>query len=207
MQPASNNACISAASSLALLDADNHNTLSGPQPPREDGPLGQTLSSSATKKTSLMVQPTEPDAGITIDDEATAELLMNSIVSLYQEHERLTNHANKTKGKANERRVQLGAKLFELKVVYSKRGRGGRWAGLLSELGIPRATADRYVREHEKRMAPRRSNVLSEAFSGPTPEAVSAFVKKNAPKLKAVLTTTVAVEQFLAELTIALRST
>ncbi len=185
--------------------ADDRNAPTHTKATFDHAVVDPTFSSTAMPNTSLMVQQMEPNTVFSGDDGLNTRALVERIIELYREHEGMLAHVRHTKGEMTLRRVQLGAKLYELKALYAKRGRGGRWAGLLGDLGIPRATADRYVRDHEKRTATPQTNLLTEAFPEPTPEAVSAFVKKNAPKLKAVLTTVASIEQFLYELTLALR--
>ena len=68
-----------------------------------------------------------------------------------------------------------------------------------------RATADRYVERWERPLTQVGKNRLNEAISPPTTEEVTRMVNRIKPKLLRVLTTTDAVEKFMAVLEAALQ--
>jgi hypothetical protein len=103
-------------------------------------------------------------------------------------------------------REELGEHLHALKSLFATSGRNSRWAGFLREAGIPLASADRYVARHRKSLEPAPVNLLNDEVSTPSPEEVTALVKKLTPKLTSFLTTQTSVAQFMQELAAALNA-
>ena len=108
--------------------------------------------------------------------------------------------ARRTKEELKILRRNLAERLHEMKSLLVQSGRGGRWASYLRGHKLPRATADRYVQQHEATLAPAEKKRLSEAFSAPTEEDVHRLFKKLLPNMRRVLTTQEAAFMFVAEM-------
>jgi len=91
-----------------------------------------------------------------------------------------------------------------MKSLLVQTGRGGSWASCLREHRIPRATADRYVHQHEATMAPIEENRLNEAIPLSTEDVVRTFFDKMLPRLQRALPNQEAVFLFVCELVIGL---
>ncbi len=98
-------------------------------------------------------------------------------------------------------KAQLAEQLYHYKRLLVKTGRGGKWTLFLISLDINRASADRWVKMHERSLSPPQTpNRLIEALSGPSHEDIAILVKKLKPKLVSVLTTPDSATRFLSEL-------
>lgn len=97
-------------------------------------------------------------------------------------------------------RRNLAQRLHEMKSLLVQTGRSGKWASYLRERKIPRATADRYVKEHELTLTPLGENLLTEAISAPTEEDVLRLFRKLLPQMRRVLVTQEAAFTFATEL-------
>jgi hypothetical protein len=102
-------------------------------------------------------------------------------------------------------KVNLARELYGFKARLVGSGRLGKWSAFLRDIDMPRATADRYVQRCEHLLAQVGENRPSEPVSAPTAEEVNRMVNKIKPRLLRVLTTTDAVEQFMAALEAALQ--
>jgi hypothetical protein len=126
--------------------------------------------------------------------------LDESIDSLWTAHLRAKNAARATKAELSDIRAKLGAQLSEMKEMLSKPGRGGQWSSWLQEKGIPRATADRLVKGHERSLNP-DANRPNEATSEPTEEEVMRCFNSLWPKLRRTLRTRQSLLLFVEMLT------
>ena len=90
-----------------------------------------------------------------------------AIASLWSTHQEFKGSAKQTTLKLQELRRQLGERLWAMKCVLVRSGRAGGWAAYLRTHRLPRATADRYVNQHQASMAP-TANRLTEAITEPT---------------------------------------
>lgn len=150
-----------------------------------------------------------PDSHITqspseTDEENLARELAKRATDLYRKQLRATGRIKQDREELKRTRLNLGKSLHVLKVIYSKPSRTGRWGEVLNGLGIPRATADRYVLAHERLIAPVSAIMPPSEL---TPEQITVQVKKIAQTLKAVLQTPVSIDRFLVELANELRAT
>jgi hypothetical protein len=143
------------------------------------------------------------------DEEVEQKLrkLSSSIAFLWSSQKKEAKNARKTKEEARHIRLALGQQLYELKTIYVKAGRNGKWSSYLSGAGISKATADRYVERHKQRITPPVSNLLNEETSEPTAELIAAKVKKLIPQLKVFLTAHASVTQFIEVLSASLGET
>jgi hypothetical protein len=125
--------------------------------------------------------------------------LMSEIKSLWSAHQIGKASAKHTKEELKCLRLDLGHKLCEMKSILARTGRGGGWAAYLRLHGLPRATADRYVGQHEASMMPVTKRVR-ESITETTGDDVRRLVRSLLPRLRKVLTTPSWVEWFLVEI-------
>jgi hypothetical protein len=121
--------------------------------------------------------------------------LTADISSLWSAHKEAKASVRKTRGELKALRSQLGRKLHEMKSLMARSGRGGGWSAFLRGCGVPRASADRYVRAHEASLVP-PTNRPTEAFSEPTEEEIRGLVRKLLPRLRRYLVSPRAVDHF-----------
>jgi len=138
------------------------------------------------------------DATLPTDPEIEAKLSAE-IQSLWTAHIQSKATVQRTKEELEAIRRDLGKRLFEMKTVLVRTGRGGGWASYLRSASLPRASADRYVRQHEATLNPSQTKRLSESISEPTADDVRRLVTGLLPRLRRVLTTPSWVEWFLVE--------
>jgi hypothetical protein len=147
-------------------------------------------------------QRTEDDLNDTVPPQADVETeakLTAEIHSLWSAHMDGKDTLRRTRGELKALRCELGQRLYGMKSILSRTGRSGGWAGYLRSHKMSRATADRYVREHETTLAP-PPNRLTDAISEPTEDEVRQFAQKLLPRLRRSLTTQDAVYFFFDEL-------
>jgi hypothetical protein len=129
-------------------------------------------------------------------------------VQLTQEIDQLWNAPSRAQGSlrksredAAKIRADLSVRLHQLKKVLSRPGRGGAWFSFLKAQAIPRSSADRLVKAHEKKISEGAGNC---PFGASKPEAAEVVVGRYLnglwPKLSRVLTTREHVEVFIAAL-------
>lgn len=124
-------------------------------------------------------------------------------LSLWITHQVGKAVARKSNVELRTLRLDLGKKLYEMKTILARTGRGGGWAPYLRANGLPRASADRLVDRHEISLNPERK-CLSEAIAETTAEDVQRLVRSLLPRLKRVLTTPSWVEWFSVEVAVQL---
>ena len=76
--------------------------------------------------------------------------LANEIADMWRVHTQSRAALHKTRAQLKQIQTELSRRLHELKSVLSRPGRGGSWSSFLEAQAIPRSTADRLVRNHEK---------------------------------------------------------
>jgi hypothetical protein len=124
--------------------------------------------------------------------------LQSEIKSLWSAHQVGKATAKHTKEELKCLRLDLGHKLYEMKSILARTGRGGGWAAYLRLHGLPRATAERYIGQHEASMLPDTKRV-SESITETTGDDVRRLVRSLLPRLRKFLTTPSWVEWFLVE--------
>jgi hypothetical protein len=133
--------------------------------------------------------------------EGETEARLNSeIKSLWSAHQSSKATAKHTKEELKTLRLDLGHKLCEMKSLLVRTGRGGGWAAYLRSHGLPRASAERYINQHEALLKP-ETNRLTETISEPSEDDVRRLVRSLLPRLRRVLTTPGSVSLFLDEVT------
>lgn len=126
--------------------------------------------------------------------------LVNEVGALWKTHAGLQTTAHKTRGELKAIRLDLGKRLHELKSVLSRPGRGGAWSSFLESQQIPRSSADRLVRAHERTLTPGGENRTNEQISD-TPEVViRRYLQGLWPRLSRILATPESVELFVVML-------
>lgn len=138
-------------------------------------------------------------ASVPIESEIEANL-DQAIKTLWTAHCNNKATAHRTKGELQSIRRDLGERLSEMKSTLVRTGRGGGWAAYLRSLKLPRATADRYVRECGAMLNPQTTNRLTDSISEPTDAEVKGFARRILPRLQKVLITKEAVFRFVCEL-------
>jgi hypothetical protein len=94
--------------------------------------------------------------------------LTAEIAELWSLHRDNKAAVRRTRGEMKVLRQDLGEKLHQIKTILARTGRGGGWAPYLRSQKLPLATADRYVQEHEARLAPPANKLLTEELSAAT---------------------------------------
>jgi hypothetical protein len=120
--------------------------------------------------------------------------------TLWLVHSQAQTSLRKTRDELRLTRTNLSHRLFELKSVLSRPGRGGAWSSFLQAQSIPRSTADRLVRGHEKTTMADQKNCAIEQIQEPIDVVVRRYVRALWPRLSKILTTRESVQVFIAEL-------
>ncbi len=128
------------------------------------------------------------------------ELLTTEISTLWQVHTQVQGALRKTRDELRLIRYSLAHRLHELKAILARPGRGGAWSSFLESQQIPRSTADRLVRFHEKTLGVEDANCTTEQTTAPNEAKIHRYFYGLWPKLQKVLSTREAVETFVTEL-------
>ena len=151
---------------------------------------------------SKSVALTEPDPEVQPDpaqpdDVAIETQLTQEISVLWSDHLRLSANHKTTAKELRQLRAALAERLYAVKNLLARPGRGGEWRGWLRERAIPRSTADRLVSRHAENLGNENGNVLSGAISEGE-DTVEQMVQSVLPRLKRTLPDTQAVFKFIA---------
>lgn len=131
-------------------------------------------------------------------DSAVENRLTEEVNMLWTEHIRAAGAKRATTSELRQLRARLAERLFEMKALLCRPGRGGEWRGWLSTVGIPRSTGDRLVERHAEILGVGTGNVLTEAA---TPEEeVAKLIKALVPRLRRVLTSPQLAHQYVVGL-------
>ena len=95
----------------------------------------------------------------------TEAKLNSEIESLWSAHQTTTATAKQTKEELEALRFDLGEKLREMKSILVRTGRGGGWAAYLRSHALPRASAERYIKQYEAIFNTEGKNRLTETIS------------------------------------------
>jgi hypothetical protein len=104
----------------------------------------------------------------------------------------------RTRAEMKSLRLALAEKLHAMKALRARTGRGGEWAKYLRLQHLPVTTADRYVAQHEARLAPPAEKDPTGELS-PIDE-VRQLAQKMLPKVSRLLTSQDMVYEFVHEL-------
>jgi hypothetical protein len=124
--------------------------------------------------------------------------LHSEILSLWITHQVGKAVARRSNEELRTLRVELGSKLYQMKTILARTGRGGGWAPYLRAHGLPRASADRLVDRHETSLNPKTKRLI-ESIPETTADDVRHLVSSLLPRLRKVLTTPSWVEWFSVE--------
>src|ERR1035438_10212816 len=127
--------------------------------------------------------------------------LAQEISTLWMENTRLSADRKATAKDLRQIRASLAERLYEMKSLLSRPGRGGQWRGWLRGRAIPRSTADRLVSRHAETLG---SGNEGNVPSGATSEEVEANAEKLArnvwSRFGKVLTTEDSVIDFIGRI-------
>jgi len=140
-----------------------------------------------------------PSAVELVSVEAT---LRQDIASLWSAHQDGKAIAKRTKAELKELRRNLGERLYQMKALLARTGRGGQWTSYLKAHRIPRTSADRWAHDHEESLNPGSTNCPSGAISTPTQGDVKKFFNRLLPQLRKVLTSQQAAFDFVCALVV-----
>jgi hypothetical protein len=126
--------------------------------------------------------------------------LIGEISDLWQIRAQTQGTLKKSREDIKRIRADLSERLHQLKAILARPGRGGAWCSFLGAQKIPRSTADRFVRGHEKTTAGKEGNCTTEQISEPDEVVVRRYCRGLWPKLSRVLTSNELVEVFVAAL-------
>jgi ABC-type hemin transport system substrate-binding protein len=102
-----------------------------------------------------------------VDNSSEAELV-NEVGELWQVHNKAKTSLHQTRDELKRIRTDLSERLHAIKCVLVRPGRGGAWSSFLQSQTIPRSTADRLVRRHEKTTMADGKNSANEQISEQT---------------------------------------
>jgi hypothetical protein len=131
------------------------------------------------------------------DDAGVESSLAQEVTALWGEHVRVSGLKKASAAELRLVRAKLAERLFEVKALLSRRGRGGQWRAWLTEANIPRSTADRLVERHGESLGG-ITNVPNESIS--PEEQVKALVMSTLPRLRKVLVTPDLAHRFVVSL-------
>jgi len=126
--------------------------------------------------------------------------LDREIKSLWSAHQNAKGTAKHTREELSTIRRNLGQQLYALKSLLARTGRNGGWASYLRSVNIPRASAERSIKQHETSVHP-ETNRTSGTIPEPTEVDVRRLVRCLLPRLCRVLTTPTSMTWFVAEVT------
>jgi hypothetical protein len=139
------------------------------------------------------------DTLLEIDNDVEVESgLTEEIGALWDEHVRIAGAKKASASELRIVRLQLAEKLFAMKSLLSRPGRGGQWRGWLSTVGIPRSTGDRLATRHGETLGIVTKNAPHEAIS--PVQQVEGLLKAIMPRLRRILVTREMASQFVCAL-------
>jgi hypothetical protein len=136
------------------------------------------------------------------DDAAMETQLAAEINTLWSDHVRLSADRKVTSKELRLLRARLAQRLYEIKALLARPGRGGEWRGWLRERGIPRSSADRLVARFAESLGTDKQEELhTEAIpESPEDSAEKLATAVWSSSLRKVLVTGESVFQFLASI-------
>ena len=107
----------------------------------------------------------------------TESKLTSDIKSLWATHQTNTATAKQTREELEDLRFDLGLKLRQMKFILARTGRSGGWAAYLRTHGVPRASAERYIKQYEA-IFNTQKNRLTDTLSEPSEDDVRRLVHR-----------------------------
>lgn len=135
--------------------------------------------------------PTGPD---------TETKLAQEIEQLWSVHSQAQTILGRTKQELGALRLELGQRLYDMKMILACPGRAGKWSQFLSAQHIPRASADRYVKKYENTLNPPAEIASRESIQQSPGETARKVLQSMWPKLRQALMDQETAYQFLCAL-------
>ena len=135
--------------------------------------------------------PTEPDSETKLAQE---------IEQLWSVHSQAQTVLGRTKQELGALRLELGRRLYEMKVLLARPGRAGQWSKFLCAQRIPRASADRYAKKYEIGLNQPAGIASLETIADSVEDIVQKALRAAWPKLRQALTNPETAYQFLCAL-------
>jgi len=123
--------------------------------------------------------------------------LAQEIEQLWNVHSEAQTVLGRTKHELGALRLELGRRLYDMKLLLACPGRAGQWSKFLSAHRIPRASADRYAKSYEIALNPPAEIASSEAISESAEETARKVLESIWTKLRQLLTDPEIAYQFL----------
>lgn len=130
-------------------------------------------------------------------DSATETQLAAEISELWIQHTQLSGTRRITAKEFRLLRAKLAERLYGMKQLLCRVGRGGQWRGYLRQHHIPRTTADRLCERYSETLATESENAPTGAING-AEDTVEQLVQSLLPRLKRSLPDAPSVFRFLA---------
>jgi hypothetical protein len=126
--------------------------------------------------------------------------LTQEIAHLWIVHSQAQTILGRTKQELGALRLELGRRLYEMKLLLSRLGRSGGWSKFLSAHRIPRASADRYAKSYEIALNPPAEIASTEAIQDSADETARKILQSIWPRLRQHLTDPDTAYQFVCAL-------
>ncbi|MGB8477322.1 MAG: hypothetical protein WCE63_00595 [Acidobacteriaceae bacterium] len=99
--------------------------------------------------------------------DSSEDQLVTEVGNLWQIHNHAQSLLTKSRAEMKLIRADLSQRLHQLKAALSKPGRAGAWSSFLAAQKIPRSTADRLARAHDRKLSLSGNNCPSEQIDHP----------------------------------------
>jgi len=143
----------------------------------------------------------EPEAEAQPDparaDDAIETQLTQEISTLWTDHVQLSANHKATAKELRLLRARLAEKLYQMKSLLSRPGRGGQWRSWLRDRGINRSTADRLVARHAETLCNHEEDAPSGAISEPAVMTAEKLARVVWSRFGKLLTTDESVIEFI----------
>ena len=130
-------------------------------------------------------------------DSATETQLAAEISELWIQHTQLSGTRRMTAKELRLLRAKLAERLYAMKQLLCRVGRGGQWRGYLRQHLTPRTTADRLCERYSETLATESENAPTGAING-AEDTVEQLVQTLLPRLKRTLPDIPSVFKFIA---------
>ena len=148
-------------------------------------------------------EPSVTDEHPTRTGSLDEETVAGQIIKLWNAERKVHGTTLRTRAELRSLREKLSEQLSYFKTALVATGRAGRWHAFLRQAKIPRTTADRLVKKHEKALHPQPEKCTTGSVPS-TPQRVAELVKRLIPRLRRELSVAESVRIFLHELSSAL---
>jgi hypothetical protein len=149
------------------------------------------------QSTEIAVQPETLQIPLEPSNESR---LAQEIEQLWSVHSQTQTVLGHTKEELRTLRLELGRRLYEMKVLLACPGRAGQWSKFLSAQRIPRASADRYAKSYEIALNPPAEIASTEAIQDSADKTARKILQRIWPRLGQHLTDPDTAYQFVCAL-------